>query len=94
MRVFAHAALFAVPVAVALAMFVQACGAVHGAPSCGPSSVIAIPVVVFALAVESIVFPSSQSDLTVRLLIIASSYLIAFVLCLGVLYVASLARRR
>ena len=94
MRVFAYAALFAVPVAVALAIFVQACGAVHGAPSCGPSSAIAIPVVVLALAVESFVCPSSQSDLTVRLLIIASSYLIAFVLCLGVLYLASLARRR
>jgi hypothetical protein len=94
MRAFARAALFAVPIAVVLAMFVQACGAVHGAPSCGPSSAIAVPIVVFALVVEGFVFPSPQSDLTIRLLIIASSYLVAFVLCLCVLYLASLARRR
>jgi len=94
MRVFAHAAFFAVPIAIVLAMFVQACGAVHGAPSCGPSSAIAVPVVIFALVVEGFVFSSPQSDLTIRLLVIASSYLIAFVLSLCVLYLASLARRR
>jgi hypothetical protein len=94
LRRLASIILVAVPIAIVLALFVEACGAIHGKPNCGPLSFLAVPVVVFALVVEGVLFSAPQNDLTVRMLIWASAYAIALVLCLFVLYLAPLVRRR
>ena len=87
------AILLAVPVALALTVFVETCGAVHGSPRCGTLSYAAIPVVVGALALEGLAFRSPQSEFTVRVLIWAVTYAVAFVLCFLAVHLSSRLRR-
>jgi hypothetical protein len=89
----AIAALVALPVALALALFVEACGAVHGAPKCGVLSYAAVPFVVLALVLESLAFSSPQNDHTVRVLLWLTIYVVAVLLCFLVLWLRSIARR-
>jgi hypothetical protein len=85
----AWALVLAVPVAIGLAVFAQNCGAIHGSPRCGGLSTVAVPIVVFALVAEGLMFQAPQGDATIWLLVGGVSFVIAFALCFAVLTVAS-----
>lgn len=84
------APLFAVPLAVALALLAEICGNIHGSPACGPLSFVAVPITVLGLLLEQLLFPDPQSGLTVRLLIWSVAYLVALPFAFAVLWFRSL----
>ena len=94
LRRIATVALIAMPVAFGLALFFEACGAMHGAPKCGPLSYVAIPFVVLSLMLDTLVFSSPQNDLTVRIELWLVAYAVAVLLCILVLWLQSFAHRK
>jgi hypothetical protein len=88
-----NAALLALPIAVALVLFANACGAFHGAPVCGPLSMAAIPIVVLPLFLEHILFSEPQSETTRRIMLWLVAYLVSLVLVLIVLWLRGVLRR-
>lgn len=88
-----NAALFAIPVAVALVLFANACGAFHGKPACGPLSIAAIPLVVIPLFLQHLLFSEPQSELTGRMFLWCVSYFVSLVLVFIVLWLRATLRR-
>lgn len=86
-------ALAAVPVAVALALFFDACGAIHGPPRCGAASYVAIPFVVLDLVVESWLFSSPPNDRVVLAGLGLIAYAVAALLCGTVAWLRARRRR-
>ena len=87
-------ALLTLLMALGLALFVEKCGAIHGAARCGPLSYAAVPFLVIALAVESFLFSSPQNDHVVRAILWFVILAVAGLLCLILLWLRSFARRR
>lgn len=79
----AWAAVLALPAAVILTLLVENCGSIHGSPSCGPLSFLAVPLAVLTLMLDSMVFPWLQFEQMHRMLTWVVAYGVAFVLCLG-----------
>jgi hypothetical protein len=88
-----NVALLALPIAVALVVFANACGAFHGAPVCGPLSMAAIPLVVLPLFLEHVLFSEPQSETTRRIMLWLVAYLLSLVLVLIVHRLRALSRR-
>ena len=88
------ATLLGLPVALGFALFVEKCGAIHGAPNCGPLSYVAVPFLVIALALESLLFSSPQNDHVVRAILWFVVFAVAVLLCFLILWLRSFVHRR
>lgn len=78
--------LIAIPIAVAVAFLALFCGNIHGRPACGPLSFLAVPVTIFALVLEGLVFSYPQSGHIVRALVWLSAYVLSLPLALIALW--------
>jgi hypothetical protein len=86
-------ALAAIPVALALVLFFDACGAIHGPPRCGALSYAAIPFVVLDLALESSLFSSPPNDRVVLAGLAVVAYAVALALCAALAWLGARRRR-
>lgn len=88
-----NVALLAMPAAVALVLFANACGAFHGRPACGVLSLAAIGLVVIPLFLEHLLFSEPQGSLTGQLLLWFVAYLVCLMIGFFVFWLRGALRR-